>query len=171
MVLVRFINLHLGSAQILLWNEPEREREGVGRKQNKLQRNEMKFPYEKCMTNANAPIANCKAAGSAPAWLGLLRFCKQFCCCNARQEGRGGLTSGEIYGWLGMGIDQVQLLCRQAWRHLKEEGGDVKWLIKLSDWSTAGHFSYAINTHLEAKGIREPNIIDPLCALKPIIMP
>ena len=28
--------------------------------------------------------------------------------------GRGGLTSGEIYGRLGVGIDQVQLLSWQA---------------------------------------------------------
>ena len=33
------------------------------------------------------------------------------------------LTSGEIHGVLGVGVDQVQLLRRQEGRHLRQGGG------------------------------------------------
>ena len=53
-------------------------------------------------TTANTPIANCKAAGSALAWLVLLQFCKQFYVGRQdwtdlwrnRPGGRGGSGSG-----------------------------------------------------------------------------
>ena len=110
------INLHFS----LVWLHccEMREKEGGGG--INCREMEMKFPHEKCMTNANAPIANCKAAGSALLWPDL------FYCSFANNFDVAKQDKGKQTEWLA-GLPLEKYTGGEGWEYIRSSCSAGRW--------------------------------------------